>query len=71
MNTSGATGSPEAYREALAKDRNFLVGLTNEVVDTLGKYEELGVEEVQFEHFNFASDEFPEYLARELTPRVA
>lgn len=71
MNTSGATGSPEAYREALAKDRNFLVGLTNEVVDTLGKYEELGVEEAQFEHFNFASDEFPEYLARELAPRVA
>lgn len=71
MSTSGATGSPKEYRESLAKDRNFLVGLTSEIVDTLGKYADLGVEEVQFEHFNFTSDEVPEYLANEIAPRVA
>ena len=47
------------------------MGLTSEIVDTLGKYADLGVEEVQFEHFNFTSDEVPEYLANEIAPRAA
>ncbi len=54
MNQSGATGSPAAYREAKATKGNWIVGLTNEVVDKLG---------------NFASDEVPEYLADEIVPR--
>jgi F420-dependent oxidoreductase-like protein len=71
MSGSGATGSPAAYREEMASTRNFLVGLTSEVVDTIGEYEALGVEEIQFEHFNYASDEVPTYLAKTLAPQVA
>jgi alkanesulfonate monooxygenase SsuD/methylene tetrahydromethanopterin reductase-like flavin-dependent oxidoreductase (luciferase family) len=71
MNQSGATGSPAAYREAKATKGNWIVGLTDEVVDKLGKFAAMGLEEVQFQHFNFASDEVPEYLADEIVPRVA
>ena len=34
------------------------------------QFAEMGLEEVQFQHFNFASDEVPEYLAEEIAPRV-
>jgi alkanesulfonate monooxygenase SsuD/methylene tetrahydromethanopterin reductase-like flavin-dependent oxidoreductase (luciferase family) len=71
MGMSGATGSPAAYRDARVEASNWIVGLTSEVVDRLGSLAELGVEEVQFEHFNYASDEFPEYLANEIAPAVA
>ena len=70
MKGSGATGSPAAYRENLAEERGFITGLTDEVVDILGNYAAMGVEEVQFEHFNFNSDEVPTYLAEELGPLV-
>jgi hypothetical protein len=56
MNQMGATGSPAAYRKAKATKGNWIVGLTNEVVDKLGK---------------FASDEVPEYRADGIAPRVA
>lgn len=71
MRMHGATGSPAAYRENVAKRHGFLVGLTNEVVDRLGEYAELRLEEIQFELFNYASDEVPAYLATELAPRLA
>jgi len=70
MKGSGGTGSPAAYRDNLAEERGFVTGLTSEVVDILGEYEDLGVEEVQFEHFNFNSDEVPTYLAEELGPMM-
>ena len=70
MSMSGATGSPAAYREAKEEASNWITGLTDEVVDKLGKFAEMGLEEVQFQHFNFASDEVPEYLAEEIAPRV-
>lgn len=71
MRMNGATGSPAKYRETVGSKHGFIVGLTNEVVDKLGEYAELGLEEVQFEHFNYASDEVPEYLALGLAPLVA
>ena len=71
MSMSGATGSPSAYREDKIANSNMIIGLTDEFVDTLGQFAELGVEEVQLEHFNFGSDEWPEYLASEIAPRVA
>jgi alkanesulfonate monooxygenase SsuD/methylene tetrahydromethanopterin reductase-like flavin-dependent oxidoreductase (luciferase family) len=71
MAMGGATGSPAEYRREKAETNNFIVGLTDEVVDLLGEYAEMGLEEVQFELFNFASDEVPEYLASEIAPRVA
>ncbi len=71
MGMSGATGSPAEYRRDKAENNNFIVGLTDEVVDRLGAYAELGLEEVMFQHFNYASDEVPEYLASEIAPVVA
>jgi hypothetical protein len=40
-------------------------------VDILGAYAELGLDEIEFEQFNFDSDEVPTYLAQELAPLVA
>ena len=54
-----------------AKARGMIVGQTEEVVDQLGRLAELGVQEVQFQHFDFDSDEIPEWLASEIVPRVA
>lgn len=71
MRANGVTGSPKAFRETLASERNFMIGLTTEAVDRLGQYADMGVEEVQFEHFNYASDEWPEYLASEIAPQVS
>jgi len=71
MEMSGATGSPADYRAAKVEQSNWIVGLTDEVVDKLGAFAELGVEEVQFQVFNFDSDEVPSYYASEVAPRVA
>jgi F420-dependent oxidoreductase-like protein len=57
------------FRKA-AKARGQIVGSTGEVVETLGKLAELGLQEVQFQHFNFDDDSVPEYLAGEIAPRV-
>lgn len=65
-----ATGSPAAYREKVASSGAFICGLTNEVVDILGAYSEAGLDEIEFEQFNFDSDEVPTYLAEELAPLV-
>ncbi|MCH8103175.1 MAG: hypothetical protein IIB28_08480 [Chloroflexi bacterium] len=35
------------------------------------EYAESGLEEFEFELFSFASDEVPEHLASEISPRVA
>jgi len=61
--------SPAEFRKR-QKERGLIVGSTDEVVDTLGQLAELGLQEVQFQHFNFDSDAVPEYLAAEIAPRV-
>jgi hypothetical protein len=71
MEMSGATGSPAEYRRAKVASSFWIVGLTNEVIDRIGAFAKLGVEEMQFQHFNFASDEVPAYLASEIQPRIA
>jgi alkanesulfonate monooxygenase SsuD/methylene tetrahydromethanopterin reductase-like flavin-dependent oxidoreductase (luciferase family) len=71
MSVSGATGSPAAYRATKEAESNWITGLTDEVVDKLGKFAAMGLEEIQFQHFNFASDEAPEYYADEIVPRVS
>jgi hypothetical protein len=48
----------------------MLAGTTDEVVDQLGRLAELGLSEVQFQHFEFASDAVPEYLAADIAPKV-
>ena len=42
--------------------------MTNEVADLLLQYAQAGMDEVEFEQFNFDSDEIPAYLATELAP---
>lgn len=55
---------------SLAKRRGMLVGTTDEVVDQLASLAQLGLQDAVFEHFDFDSDELPEYLAAEIVPRV-
>jgi alkanesulfonate monooxygenase SsuD/methylene tetrahydromethanopterin reductase-like flavin-dependent oxidoreductase (luciferase family) len=59
-----------AFRDTL-RARGTIVGTTDEVVDLLGRYAGIGLNEVDFQHFNFDSDEVPEYIAAEIAPRVA
>lgn len=61
--------TPADFRAGM-KARGLLGGSTDEVVDQLGRLAEAGVSEVQFQHFNFDSDDVPEYLASEIAPRV-
>ncbi|MCC7363553.1 MAG: LLM class F420-dependent oxidoreductase [Dehalococcoidia bacterium] len=64
-----AAASPAEFREGL-RARGMLVGTTDQVVDTLGQLAGHGLQEVQFQHFNFDDDAVPEYLAAEVAPRV-
>lgn len=61
--------SLEDFRNA-ARARGLIVGSTGEVIERLGRLAELGVEEVQLQHFDFDSDEVPEYIASEIVPAV-
>lgn len=61
--------SPADYRQTLKK-RGMIVGSTDEVIQILGRYRELGLDEIDFQHFNFDSDEIPDYLAAEIAPRA-
>lgn len=59
----------EAFRDML-RNRGIVSGSTDEVIDQLGKLAELGVEEMQFQHFDFDSDDVPSYLAADIAPAV-
>ena len=64
---AGATKSE--YREG-AKARGMLVGGIDEILDRLGRLGELGLNEVEFQHFDFDSDDVPEFLASDIAPRA-
>lgn len=49
---------------------SFVGGTTEEVVDTLGRLAELGLNEIEFQHFELDTEEVPEYIAAEIAPRV-
>ena len=70
MSQARQSTSLEEFRDR-AKERGMIIGQTEEVVERLGQLAELGVQEVQFEHLDFDSDEGPEYLASEIMPKVA
>jgi hypothetical protein len=59
----------DAFREML-KTRGIVSGTTDEVIDQLGQLAALGLEEMQFQHFDFDSDDVPAYLASEIAPAV-
>ncbi len=62
--------SPEEYRETL-RARGMIVGGKEDVLEALGKYAAHGLEEVQFQHFNFGDDTVPEFLAGEISGAAA
>ena len=49
----------------------MLAGDAEQIVDRIGPLADLGVQEVLFQHYDFASDEVPEYMASELAPRLS
>lgn len=64
---AGATTAE--YREG-AKARGMLVGGVDEVVERLGRLGEMGLQEVELQHFVFDEDEVPEFLAADVRPAV-
>lgn len=71
MAMRGATGdiSLADFRRGL-RERGLIAGTTAEVVDQLGRFAELGLQEVDLQHFDFDSDAVPEYLASDVAPQV-
>lgn len=61
--------TPAEYRAGM-RQRGLLAGGTDEIVDTLGKLAEQGLQEIDFQHFDFDDDTVPQYIAAELAPRV-
>jgi len=61
--------SPAEYRAGM-RERGLLAGGTEEIVDTLGRLAEQGLQEIDFQHFDFDDDTVPQYIAAELAPRV-
>ncbi|MCX7617061.1 LLM class F420-dependent oxidoreductase [Tepidiforma sp.] len=57
--------TPAEYRAGL-RARGMIVGGNEEVLEALGRYAALGLQEVQFQHFLFDDDTVPEYLAAEI-----
>lgn len=64
-------GPLDAELRGRLRARGMLVGTTDEVVEQLRQLAEAGVEEVQIQHLDFDSDEAPEFIAAEVSPRVA
>ncbi len=66
---SPAGATTAEYREG-AKARGMLVGGIDEILDRIGQLAVLGLQEVEFQHFDFASDDIPEFLAADVVPRA-
>ena len=62
--------SPEQYRQTL-RQRGMIVGGKDEVLEACARYGALGMQEIQFQHFNFDDDTVPEFLAAEVAPAAA
>jgi F420-dependent oxidoreductase-like protein len=62
--------SPADFRAGI-RQRGMMAGGKDEVLESLAKYAELGLGEVQFQQFDFADDTVPEFLASEVAPAAA
>ncbi len=62
--------STEEFRRATAVERGLLVGGTDELVDTLGRLAESGLQEIDMQHLVWDSDDIPIWLAEEVAPLV-
>ena len=65
-----APANLEEFRAGM-RERGMIVGLKDEVIDSLGKYAEHGLQEIQFQHFIFEDDTVPEFLASDIAPAAA
>jgi F420-dependent oxidoreductase-like protein len=63
------TSDRAAFRTEV-KSSGILSGSTDEIIDTLGRYAEQGIDEVIFIHFFQEIDDIPEYIAAEIVPRA-
>ena len=70
MELNGVDGDPAAYRAQTAANGGC-VGGTDEFVQWLGALGEVGLREVQVEHFLYDDDDIPTWLAEEVAPQVA
>jgi len=68
LGSSEWSSSREAQQEA--EKQGMIVGEANQIAEQLSALATLGVNEVQLEHFDFSSDEVPEYIASEIIPKV-
>jgi F420-dependent oxidoreductase-like protein len=64
---AGATA--REYRDG-AKARGMLVGGVDEIVERLGRLGELGLQEAELQHFDFDSDDVPEFLASDVRAQL-
>ncbi|MXY36788.1 MAG: TIGR03560 family F420-dependent LLM class oxidoreductase, partial [Dehalococcoidia bacterium] len=66
ISPTGSSLTSTARGGAAAGPAATVGGTTDEVIDTLGRLAELGLDEIEFQQFDFDSDEVPEYLAAEV-----
>jgi alkanesulfonate monooxygenase SsuD/methylene tetrahydromethanopterin reductase-like flavin-dependent oxidoreductase (luciferase family) len=71
MMAPGSDLTPETIGTQGADSLAPFTGSAQEMVDHLGHLAELGLQEVVFEHFCTEIDDFPEWIAAEVTPHVA
>jgi alkanesulfonate monooxygenase SsuD/methylene tetrahydromethanopterin reductase-like flavin-dependent oxidoreductase (luciferase family) len=68
---TGVDTSDRPRFRAEIQSNGILSGSTDEIVDTLGRYAELGIDEIIFIHFFQDLDDIPEYIAADIMPQVA
>lgn len=62
--------TPAEFRAGI-RARGMMAGGSGEVLEALAKYASLGLDEVQFQHFDFGDVTVPEFLAGEVAPAAA
>lgn len=66
MSVSGSTSLRSFQRQA--RPRGMIVGWASDILERLEELAALGVQEVQFQHMDFDSDDLPRFLAEEVIP---
>lgn len=60
----------EELREA-ALQRGMIFASTDEIVDLVGRFHEVGADEIIFQHILFDKPDIPEYISADIMPQVA
>ena len=70
LDTTGVRRAPTQPFEVPRRGGGFVVGGRQQIVDLLGQYGELGLQEAVFKYGDLHSDELAEYLASQVLPSV-